>query len=291
MKMSNGLLIGAAIGFSLITGCVSKNSPTGPVTHETMGNTVSILKAAYATPTGNSLSVTIPAHLKCSGAASSNIADSTKTGPDTLKGNDSLKVALTVLMAGVSAIPTIDSATLATFASVLANPLMAGREMDGLFTRVNGGPGLSGAWAFVGLVLDPLVQAIIDQNPPLKTQVDSTIGMLTGQPANRILFLEFVTDSISVFINKGWYGQQMVMGITDTTRYGIAVATPDLSHWQLRGKTTSDTVSITINDAGNLNYVSSNGSYAAYTYLLQPAACPDDQAPAWWAQFLSTNPH
>lgn len=276
--------------FLILLACSNDKNPAQPGGTENMGTTVTILEAAYTMPAAATISVTIPAHIKCAGSTPTSVADSTKQGPCSQPSADSLYLSLSVLMAGVSAIPTIDSATLATFNGVLSSPMIAGRQMDGVFIRAGAGSGLLGIWAFIGIKLDAVIQAIIDANPSLKSQVDSTIGVLTGQANNRVLFLDIAADSITVLIEKGWYGQQMVMGITDTTQYGITVGKPDVSHWQLQGKTSGEAVSIVIDAAGDLDYTSSNTASAAYTYHLYPALCPNDQAPAWWSTFLSANP-
>jgi hypothetical protein len=279
-----------AIASSVTMLCTSTGAPNGPGTQQTMGTTVAILKAGYATSGGNTMTVTIPGHVKCAGTSSIDIADSTKSGPFGLVGTDSMELALTILMAGVSAIPTVDSATIASFSSILSNSFIAGRQMNGVFMRVGTGSGLPGSWAFVGVALDPLVESVINSNADLKAQVDSTIGVLAGTSADRILYLQVLADSIAVYVDKGWYGQQMVLAPADTAHNGISVTSQNASSWMVIGRSSHDTVRAAISDLGDVGFTSNNGLWPAYTYHLMTTGCPDGQLPDWWNQLLTANP-
>jgi hypothetical protein len=236
------------------------------------------------------MQVTIPGHIECSGTSAAAVADSTRQGTYSVStDNSTLLLSLNLLLAGMSAIPTIDRATLASFGTAVTLAMGAGIAMNGSFTRATGS-GLQGSWAFSGLSLDASAQAIIAQYG-LQSLVDSTVGSLAGTSGHRILFLDITADSITTKVEKQWYGEKMVMGITDTTHVGIAVTMPDLSHWLLVGKTASDTVRVAISNMGDLDYTSSKAAYTAYTYHLHALSCPDDQAPGWWQTFLTANPH
>jgi hypothetical protein len=134
--------------------------------------------------------------------------------------------------------------------------------------------------------LDSLVVAA---NQSLASGNVSTQYIFSGTQFTEVISSKDMSSSYgwADYFVSSWTNCNYSSGL-DTCSYAVTVVKLSSSSVQLHGKTSGETVTITMSGAGDETYTSSDPTHHTGTYYAKPVSCPNS-TPDWFTTFLSAN--
>jgi hypothetical protein len=152
-----------------------------------------------------------------------------------------------------------------------------------VFTRISGGPGLTGSWSLTSIgytvlrgSLTAAEKSSLDSEYSSTAPISNAVVEFSGNTVKiqmSLSYAEFFYSSLNSFYGTG-------SGITLTMVGANAV--------RMTGTISGEVVTLTFANNGDETYSSSIQSHAATTVFVKPTTCPND-VPAWFTEFLQAN--
>ncbi|MDB5103158.1 MAG: hypothetical protein JWP91_847 [Fibrobacteres bacterium] len=164
-----------------------------------------------------------------------------------------------------------------------------------LYTRVKGGPGLTGTWRWRGyayrVVSGTLSAAQQEAQEVHRGDILSTLSKYT-------YLVEFTgTDMISSTDERpadsfveDWYSGTAPL-YSDTAGFRISARALDSKTVQLKGLVSGEVLKVALSERNSdFKVTSSVSGHAAFEFMENPLSCPSAPEPSWYGDFLGDNP-
>lgn len=157
------------------------------------------------------------------------------------------------------------------------------------FTRESATSGRVGVWGFHSFQPAALLLVLPSLPPAVGSVITKTQSALAVNSNGAALRLTITANELNLSMEQENFGALYVSNLADTARVNVTIDHPAKYLWNINGKVSVDTVTIQVNEHGDLTY--SMRAQPSHTYYLQPqaSACPNLVKPQWSEDFWATN--